>query len=195
MNRAFPVFGGSRFRQVGWLVALVLCGLAFVALSFRVNAVKSEVRLAERRIIDLQSQRQQLEVEFQSRASQRQLADWNRIEFGYHAPRPGQYLQSSRQLASLGQPMGENAPEPIRVARASAPAQEPGALSFVSDFLSGDEALENVAKRGPGIADRAMQTGADIAEEELVNIGQRLIEQPSFAGDRAAAIEAPRAGQ
>ena len=59
-----------------------------------------------------------LETEFQSRASQRQLADWNAIELGYEAPRADQYLEGERQLASLGALPSPSAPVPIRVARA-----------------------------------------------------------------------------
>ena len=195
MTLDLPFIGGSRLRQVGWLVALALFALGFVALSFRVNAVKSEVRLAERRIIALESQKQQLEIEFQSRASQRQLADWNRIEFGYTAPTSGQYLKSTRQLASLGQPMGENAPAPIRVARAAPPAEDAGALSFVSELLSSDDAAQNGDTADADIASRAMQAGANLAEEELVNIGQRLVEQPSLASDAAVAMDASGGGQ
>ena len=39
---------GSRLRQIGWLVVMAACFGLFLALSFRVHAVKSEVRLAER---------------------------------------------------------------------------------------------------------------------------------------------------
>ena len=181
---------GSRLRQVGWFVALGLCALAFVALSFRVNAVKSEVRLAERRIIALENQKRELEIEFQTRASQRQLANWNRIEFGYRAPQPGQYLDSTRQLASLGQPRGEDAPAPIRVARAASPVEEAGALSFVTDFLPSDSASESA--NGANVTSAAVQAGTDMVEEELVeigvDIGQRLVEQPNFAGQAVADV-------
>ena len=74
---------GSRLRQIGWAVALSICVTGFVALTFRVNAVKSEVRLAEREIIALEREKLLLETEFQTRANQQQLANWNRVEFGY----------------------------------------------------------------------------------------------------------------
>ena len=109
---------GSRLRQIGWMVALSICAAFFMALTFRVNAVKSEVRLAEREIIALERERILLETEFQTRANQQQLADWNRIEFGYRAPDASQYVENERQLASLGLPRNAGAPDPIRVARA-----------------------------------------------------------------------------
>lgn len=110
---------GSRIRQIGWAVALTICFGIFAALTFQVNSVKSEVRLAERQIVALEREKLLLETEFQARANQQQLADWNAIEFGYQAPRADQYIAGERQLASLGLPTAVGAPSPIRVARAS----------------------------------------------------------------------------
>jgi hypothetical protein len=119
---------GSQLRQIGWVAVLAACAALFAVLSFRVHAVKSEVRLAERQIVALERETLILETEFQTRASQRQLADWNAVEFGYEAPRADQYFENERQLASLGLPAGPGAPSPIRVARlnlvgAGAPAR------------------------------------------------------------------------
>ncbi len=111
------IVSGSRLRQMGWLAALAICVGLYLALSFRVHAVKSEVLLAERQIVALERETMLLETEFQTRASQRQLSDWNTVEFGYAAPRADQFLDSERQLASFGQPMIPGAPSPIRVAR------------------------------------------------------------------------------
>ncbi len=108
---------GSRLRQIGWAVALTICVTLFLALTFRVNAIKSDVRLAEREIVALEREKTMLEIEFQTRASQSQLANYNRVEFGYRPPSADQYLESERQMASLGLPRGANAPDPIRVAR------------------------------------------------------------------------------
>ena len=108
---------GSRIRQMGWVAVLAACVALFAVLSFNVHAVRSEVLLAERQIIALERETLVLETEFQSRASQRQLAEWNTVELGYMAPRADQYLDNDRQLASLGVPAGPDAPSPIRVAR------------------------------------------------------------------------------
>src|SRR3546814_2011428 len=93
---------GSRVRQFGWVVLMTVCLSLFLALSFRVHAVKSEVRLAEREVISLRNETLLLETEFEARSNQRQLSDWTAVEFGYQAPRADQYLESERQLASLG---------------------------------------------------------------------------------------------
>lgn len=109
---------GSRLRQLGWAVTLALCVTLFGALTFKVNSVRSEVRLAERRIVALQREKVLLETEFETRASQQQLAQWNAVDFGYQAPSADQYLEGERQLAALGEPRALSAPAPIRVARA-----------------------------------------------------------------------------
>ncbi|WP_209347036.1 hypothetical protein [Pontixanthobacter sp. CEM42] len=123
---------GSRLRQIGWFVALSICVTGFVALTFRVNAVKSEVRLAERTIVALEREKLLLETEFQTRANQQQLANWNRVEFGYQAPKADQYLENERELASLGMPRAVGAPDPIRVAMAPKEAEQGGFPAFVS---------------------------------------------------------------
>ncbi|WP_232366631.1 hypothetical protein [Alteripontixanthobacter muriae] len=110
---------GSRMRQLGWAVVLGICLAVFAALTFRVNAVKSEVRLAERQIIALQRETILLETEFETRANQQQLADWNVVDFGYEAPRADQYVDNERELAALAGPRAVGAPDPIRVARAA----------------------------------------------------------------------------
>jgi hypothetical protein len=105
-------------RSLGWIAVLAICTAVVTILSFKVHAVKSEVLLAERQLIALERETLLLETEFQTRASQRQLAEWNNVEFGYQAPRAGQFLDGERQLASLGQRLGPDAPAPIRMARA-----------------------------------------------------------------------------
>ncbi|WP_298336961.1 hypothetical protein [uncultured Erythrobacter sp.] len=123
---------GSRIRQMGWAAVLAACVALFALLSFQVQTVRSEVLLAEREIIALERDVLMLETEFQTRASQRQLAEWNTIELGYEAPRADQYLESNRQLANLGQDVRPDAPEPIRVARAELSAADAGPRDMVS---------------------------------------------------------------
>jgi hypothetical protein len=110
----------SQARSLGWAAVLAVCFALVVVLSFRVHAVRSEVLLAERQLISLQRETMLLETEFETRASQRQLAEWNQVEFGYEAPRAGQFLDGERQLASLGEVRGPDAPSPIRLASADA---------------------------------------------------------------------------
>ena len=123
---------GSRIRQIGWVAVMAACIALFAVLSFNVHAVKSEVLLAEREIIALERETLMLETEFQTRASQRQLAEWNAVELGYKAPRADQYLDNERQLASLGQPVGPDAPAPIRVAAVDLASSDAAPREMVS---------------------------------------------------------------
>ena len=110
---------GLAMRRIGWVAVLAVCLALLVGLSLRVNALKSEVRLAERKIVTLKHETIYLETEFETRANQQQLAQWNAVEFGYIAPGAGQYLENERELAALGKAAGPDAPAPIRVAAAS----------------------------------------------------------------------------
>ncbi len=123
----------ARMRSIGWAMVLAICITVFVGLTFQVNSVKSQVRLAERRIVSLEREKLLLETEFETRASQQQLASWNTVEFGYRAPRADQFLENERQLAALGTPRAVGAPAPIRVAVADVPGEaEEGFPSMVS---------------------------------------------------------------
>jgi len=110
---------GLAMRRIGWVAVLAVCFALLFALSLRVNALKSEVRLTERKILALERETIYLETEFETRANQQQLAQWNAVEFGYVAPGAGQYLENERELAALGKAAGPDAPAPIRVATAS----------------------------------------------------------------------------
>lgn len=157
----------ARMLQIGWLVVLSLGFAALLALTFKVNAVKGQVRLVERDIIEAQYARLMLETEFQTRASQQQLADWNAVEFGYSAPRADQYVEHERQLAALGVPRGKDAPNPIRFAMARKPVAEDSTL--LPDWLgdeddpAGDDAEARpapAASRGGTLAERLARPNA-----------------------------------
>jgi hypothetical protein len=131
--------GGSSLRKIGWAMVLITCSALYGALHLRVNAVKSEVRLAERQIVALQEDKLLLETEFQTRSNQRQLATWNDVDFGYSAPVSGQYLEGERELAQFGTPRVPGAPAPIMVA--SAP-QESSGKSFADLIVPPAKAAE-----------------------------------------------------
>ena len=126
----------DRARSIGWVFVLTICFAVTMALTFRVNAVKSQVRLAERQIVALKREKLFLETEFETRANQQQLRILNAVEFGYAAPTAGQYLAGERQLAAYGKPAAPGAPAPIRVANA-ARAEELAAFPAMVSPLSG----------------------------------------------------------
>ena len=152
---------GSRLRQIGWAVTLAICVTLFAGLTFKVNSVRSEVRLAERQILSLQREKVLLETEFETRASQQQLAQWNAVDFGYEAPGPGQYLEGERQLASLGESRLPAAPTPIRVARAPDADTAPNFPAMVSP-LTGKPV--KAADDAASLADKLANGGAFLAE-------------------------------
>lgn len=138
---------GIRLRSMGWLALIGTCFALLVVLSFRVNALKSEVRLEEKRIIALKQEKLYLETEFETRASQQQLKAWNDVEFGYVAPGSTQYLENERQLASLGKLPGPDAPRPIRVASADDAVVAAAAFPQMVSPLTG-QILEAVKPKG-----------------------------------------------
>lgn len=105
-----------RTRSIGWAFIFLVCATVFIGLTLKVNAVRSEVRLAERKIVALEREKRLLETEFETRANQQQLADWNAVDFGYEAPTAGQFMEDERELAQLGAPKAVGAPDPIQMA-------------------------------------------------------------------------------
>lgn len=167
---------GSRLRQIGWAALLAVCIAGFAGLTFRVNAVKSEVRLAEREIIALRKEKMILETEFQTRANQQQLADWNRIEFGYQAPKADQYLENERELADLGLPRGLNAPNPIRVARAPTESESDNLPSLISPLTGAAFGAVTADEAGEGVLGDDLQGdgGVEPAEAPRQSLSDRL---------------------
>ena len=159
----------SRYRQVGWIVVVAACFAAFLALTFKVNAVKGEVRLIERQFIAAERAKLMLETEFQTRASQHQLAAWNEVEFGYDAPRADQYVEHERHLAALGTPRGLDAPSPIRVARADVETgEDPG---LFSEWLADDETAQpiRVATADPAAPTASTRAAASSLAQRLAS--------------------------
>ena len=125
----------TSLRRIGWAALLAVCSAALFALSLRVNALKSEVRRSENRIVALRQETMYLETEYETRSNQQQLSAWNAVDFGYVAPNAGQYLENVRQLATLGKPAGPGAPSPIRVATAQ--IEVPGVIPAMVSPLTG----------------------------------------------------------
>jgi hypothetical protein len=166
----------DRMRQVGWVAVLVVCFALTIALTFRVNAVKSQVRLVERQIVQLKQDKLLLETEFETRANQQQLRNLNEVEFGYQAPTAGQYLENERQLASLSKPRAADAPNPIRVASAGVTEGEDGGFAAMVSPLTGRAMAAEAPKR-----ERSKPTTADTLGDRLGRVEPR----PSAEGARA----------
>jgi hypothetical protein len=159
----------DRARSIGWAVILSVCLALTVILTFRVNAVKSQVRLTERQIVALKQEKLFLETEFQTRASQQQLRNLNDVEFGYEAPNAAQYLEGERQLAALGKARGADAPEPIRVASAADVVDGEGLFPAMVSPLTG-----KAASTAPA-AEPADVPKADEGKPTAATLGARLV--------------------
>lgn len=153
----------DRVHSIGWAVILMVCLALVMALTMRVNAVKSQVALADRKIVALRLEKQMLETEFETRANQQQLKALNDVEFGYQAPTPGQYLEGERQLASLAKARGPNAPSPIRVATAAVTDETPTLVAMVSPLTGKALAAEAPGRRSGG-GEQKPATAARLAD-------------------------------
>ncbi|MEA1617486.1 hypothetical protein SOQ14_00980 [Erythrobacter sp. T5W1-R] len=184
--------GRGQMHSLGWAAVLAMCLGVFAVLSVRVHAVKSEVLLAERKIIALKRESMLLETEFETRASQRQLVEWNAVEFGFVAPRADQFLEGERQLASLGQPLGPGAPAQIRLARATTESDESAASA-------GRQQTAMVSPlSGEKVTLAAARADADAGAMFADAFGDFLIEaspiRPARAQSAAASVQASVAG-
>jgi hypothetical protein len=130
-------FTSDRIRSIGWISVLVVCGAMTIALTLRVNAVKSQVHDTEKKIVWVKQDIDFLQTEFQTRSNQQALNQLNDLEFGYKAPVAGQYIEGERQLAALGAVAGPGAPQPIRYANAEKPEGEQGSLLAMVSPVTG----------------------------------------------------------
>lgn len=139
-------FNRDHVRSIGWAFVLTVCFAVTMALTVRVNALKSEVRLAERQLVALKREKVFLETEIETRGNQQQLRALNDLEFGFQAPSAGQYLAGERQLAALGKPAAADAPAPVRVAAAVTDAEQLPFAAMVSPLTG--KAMADEAKPG-----------------------------------------------
>ena len=197
-----------RLRSIGWLALLAVCATLVLVLTLRVNALRSQVRHEENRIVALREETLYLQTEFETRASQQQLKAWNDVDFGYVAPAAGQYLENERQLAMLGKPAGPDAPAPVRLAELgdgtgaqTTSVSYPAMVSPLTGRPAGKAVRSDAVARGEG-AERLLaaasqpeadQNRADHATAAAA-LGERLgsIEhgQPTPAGAHKAAAKA-----
>ncbi len=143
----------ARIRRIGWFAALGVCLALYTLLHLKVNAVHADVVRAEREIVRLEEQNMLLETEFLTRSNQVQLSAWNRVDFGFEAPRAEQFLDSPLQLASFGSPRTGDAPEPIMLAGMTSGEDVPEFPELVSP-LTGRPVDEAVLAGGPSDSGR-----------------------------------------
>lgn len=168
----------AHLRRMGWVSLILMCTALFLVLSFRVNAVKTEVRLAEKAIVALEERKMHLETEFQTRANQTRLAAWNAVDFGYVPPGAEQFVDGEQGLARFGMPRAVGAPEPMMVARAEGARDIPEFPAMVSP-LSGEALASSETDAAPGAVSAAERSdlsadyGAPVARVQLSTEGAR----------------------
>lgn len=165
----------DRVHSIGWISVLLICAALTIALTLRVNAVKSQVHDAEKRILYVQRDIDFLETEFQTRSNQQALKQLNDLEFGYKAPGAAQYIEGERQLAALGKPAAPGAPQPIRYANADRREREDSEsplLAMVSPVTGATAAVpEQPAK--PAASSKGDPERAEPARN-AASLGKRL---------------------
>ncbi len=187
-------FTRDRIRSLGWLSVLLVCAALTIALTLRVNAVKSQVHDTEKRMVWVQRDIDFLQTEFQTRSNQQALKQLNDVEFGYKAPIAAQYIEGERQLAALGMAPGPGAPAPIRYANADRTGeaggedgeQGGGSLLAMVSPVSGATAAA-LPPSSPEAADKG-KAGRDPERAALARDAAAL-------GKRLARIEVAEAGQ
>ena len=165
----------NRFRSIGWIALLLVCGALVMVLAFRVNSLRSQVHRTELQIVSLRKEKLYLETEVETRANQQQLKLWNDVEFGYVAPSASQYLSNERQLAAFAKPDGPGSPTPIRVASADDAVAAEAAFPSVIAGLAGEPDISAPAAASDDDAKPAAKP-ADAAERATAtaNLGARL---------------------
>ncbi len=164
----------NRMQSIGWAFVLTICVALTVALTLRVNAVKGQVRQTENRIVSLKREIRFLEVEYQTRGNQQQLAALNSVEFGYVAPGAGQYIEGERQLAALGVPRAPDAPKPIRMAHEVTQAEKLAFSEMVSPLTGKPAALQPgpaSASREPAAKVASLDAGKDLVGSVIAGAG------------------------
>ena len=177
----------TSLRRIGWAALLALCCAGLFGLSLKVNALKSEVRQTENRIVALRRETMYLETEYETRSNQQQLSAWNAVDFGYVAPTAGQYLENIRQLAALGKPAGPGAPSPIRVA--SAPTGAPGVLPQMVSPLTGKPLGSDDAAEAAAPVDHDQAAAA--LDERLGKVERDAPAEPELAASTSARAPTP----
>jgi hypothetical protein len=158
----------DRLRSIGWVTLLILCTAMTAGLTLRVNAAKSEVHQAERRIVSMRNEITFLQTEFQTRSNQQQLTALNDVEFGYIAPRAQQYIEGERQLAVLGKPRAPGAPAPIRLASAAKDAGTVPFLQMVSPLAGLSQGAGDAEPEGDATGEAPLQGGAVSPEQDPI---------------------------
>ena len=138
----------KRLEGIGWLMLVCLVAILLYPLSLSVASLRSDLARTDQKIVSVKREIRYLETEFSARANLRQLEEWNKLEYGYVAPKAAQYLEGERALANLG---GEPARAPVKIAVVNAmdevqPAGIIGSVFATASAKTRQETGDEVAK-------------------------------------------------
>lgn len=165
-----PVTPPKPVRRMGWIAALGVCLVLYIMLHLKVTAVHAEVVQAEREIVRLEEQKTLLETEFFVRSSHTQLAAWNRVDFGFAAPRADQFVENPRELARFGVPRSPDAHAPIRLAGLRSAEDIPAFPRLVSP-LTGEPVDEEIVAPQEAPRDNASGLAVTVISSPLTAPG------------------------
>jgi hypothetical protein len=91
----------KRLQNIGWLALVFLVAILLYPLSLNVAAVHSDLVSVDGKIRDTKREISFLQAELRTRASMRQLEEWNNVLYGYKPPSAEQFIEGESALANL----------------------------------------------------------------------------------------------
>ena len=114
-----------RFRAVAWCMGVSAAACTLYLISGQVAAERGRLEATETRIALVHADMRRLKTELGTRASQRQLEQWNGEVLALSAPKANQFLQGRLQLASLDGSVLDRVAGPAQLIAVNATVQKP----------------------------------------------------------------------
>lgn len=95
------MMAAKRLKGLGWIALAFLVAIACYLVSLQVASERNRLQGVNARILAAKRDIRQLETEFATRASLRQLERWNGEVLALSAPASSQFVHDERQLASM----------------------------------------------------------------------------------------------
>lgn len=176
----------ATFRKLGMGTA---CAMGLYIVTSQVAAERNALERVERRIVETQKDIVQLETELGTRGSMRQLERWNGEVLALTTPDADQFVSGARQLASLGERVGEpgprNAPSAVVTAMVHAPAAPAVAAPNAAIEMASDAAVPSPA----AAARKAMVREAVVTRAALATLPKRDLKPVVARLARIAQVE------
>ncbi len=118
-----------RFRAVAWSLGISAAATGLYLISLQVAAERGRLEATETKIMLVQADTRRLKTELGTRASQRQLEQWNGEVLALSTPKANQYLQGRLQLASLDGTVLDRVAGPAQLIAVSATVQKPAPIA------------------------------------------------------------------